>query len=84
MTLAKVAACNPVANNQNVIGFLQELDRTLINEVSTLDLLTGASNRYAMDLRLTEESIERADHALLCAKNKGRNRVCTWDISRPD
>jgi diguanylate cyclase (GGDEF)-like protein len=30
-----------------------------------------------------EQSIERADHALLCAKNSGRNRVCAWDISRP-
>jgi len=28
-----------------------------------------------------EQSIERADHALLCAKNSGRNKVCAWDIS---
>lgn len=26
-------------------------------------------------------SVERADHALLCAKNRGRNRICVWDMS---
>lgn len=27
------------------------------------------------------EAIERADHALLCAKTRGRNAVCIWDIA---
>jgi diguanylate cyclase (GGDEF)-like protein len=27
-------------------------------------------------------SIDRADHALLCAKAKGRNRVCSWPIGQ--
>lgn len=27
------------------------------------------------------QAIERADHALLCAKAKGRNTVCAWDLS---
>lgn len=27
-----------------------------------------------------EQSLERVDHALLCAKNGGRNRVCVWDM----
>lgn len=26
-------------------------------------------------------AIERADHALLCAKSKGRDRVCVWNMS---
>lgn len=30
-----------------------------------------------------ELSIERVDHALLCAKNSGRNRVCVWDMAHP-
>lgn len=25
-------------------------------------------------------AIEHADHALLCAKSKGRNRVCAWSV----
>jgi diguanylate cyclase len=27
-------------------------------------------------------SIDRADHALLCAKAKGRNRVCSWPLGQ--
>jgi diguanylate cyclase (GGDEF)-like protein len=30
-----------------------------------------------------DEAIERADHALLCAKSRGRNAVCAWDIGAP-
>lgn len=30
-----------------------------------------------------ELSIERADHAMLCAKNSGRNQVCVWDMAHP-
>jgi len=29
---------------------------------------------------LVSDVIERADHALLCAKSQGRDRVCVWDI----
>lgn len=27
-----------------------------------------------------DNSIDRADHALLCAKAKGRNQVCSWEL----
>lgn len=40
--------------------------------VATLDL----DDEHSM-------AIEHADHALLCAKAKGRNRVCAWDVSTP-
>lgn len=30
-----------------------------------------------------EQSIEMADHALFCAKARGRNNVCRWDIDCP-
>ncbi|MDX9993974.1 MAG: diguanylate cyclase [Rhodocyclaceae bacterium] len=47
----------------------------------------SVSASFGVTLLLTDEpveqSIERADHALLCAKNAGRNRVCVWDISSP-
>ena len=47
----------------------------------------GITASFGVTLLLTDEpverSIERADHALLCAKNAGRNRVCVWDISTP-
>ena len=26
-----------------------------------------------------EDTIQSADHALLCAKSRGRNRVCSWE-----
>lgn len=29
-----------------------------------------------------EVAVERADHALLCAKANGRDQVCAWDLSR--
>jgi len=28
-----------------------------------------------------EDSIQSADHALLCAKAQGRNQVCLWEDS---
>ncbi len=28
----------------------------------------------------TEDAVQKADHALLCAKSAGRNRVCLWDL----
>ena len=27
-----------------------------------------------------QDTINMADHALLCAKSKGRNQVCMWEI----
>lgn len=79
--------CNPVANNQNAFGFLHEVDRALhdflqwqnqfyralVSEVCTFDLLTGAGNRYAMDLRLTEEWERARRSGLPCS-------LCLLDI----
>jgi diguanylate cyclase len=59
-------------------------------ELATLDIDLGDGQT----LRLTasfgvaelnghepfDASIDRADHALLCAKAKGRNQVCSWDL----
>jgi diguanylate cyclase len=46
--------------------------------------ITASFGVAALDLEDEHSmAIEHADHALLCAKARGRNRVCAWDVSTP-
>lgn len=55
---------------------------------SAIELPDGKTIRITASFGVTplnagesiSDVIERADHALLCAKSRGRNRVCVWDI----
>lgn len=78
--------CLPDTSLENAAALLNRLREDL----AALPIVTkeGASVRMTASFGVApmaleadlESSIERADHALLCAKAKGRNQVCSWDF----
>ena len=73
MPLAKAAACNPVANNQSAIGFLQELDRALH------DFLVWQKNLYRA---LISEGVVNPDD--ISEDSHNRCAFAHWFISLPE
>lgn len=75
----------PLADAEAVFNRLREGLATMPLPLEHGVTLTITAS-FGVTLLLTDEpienSIERADHALICAKNNGRNRVCIWDMSR--
>jgi diguanylate cyclase (GGDEF)-like protein len=69
----QAATCNPVANNQNTIGFLQELDRALHD---FLQWQTGLYRALISDGVVTPDTLA-ADSAAQCAFGR-------WYLGLPD
>jgi diguanylate cyclase (GGDEF)-like protein len=76
----------PLTTAETVLNRLREGLAALTVPLAGGDCLRITAS-FGVTLLLTDEpieqSIERADHALLCAKSHGRNLVCVWDLSRP-
>jgi len=77
--------CLPETNVADAKDFLERLSSKMAGYV--IDTGNGQTLRVTASFGLTSVSkdkniddiIAQADHALLCAKAEGRNRVCVWD-----
>ena len=77
--------CLPDADQGEVEVIIERLRAALARHPITLpngESLSVTASFGIATLRKeisVEDSIQAADHALLCAKTKGRDRVCCWD-----
>jgi diguanylate cyclase (GGDEF)-like protein len=78
--------CLPNTTLSHAETLLDRMRHDLAN--TPIDIGKGATINITASFGVTEmlatehheDCIERADHALLCAKAKGRNRVCSWPL----
>lgn len=77
--------CLPNTTAQQAFTLLERLRRSLAQTPVSVNAglavpVTVSFGIAAMEAdKSVEETIEQADHALLCAKASGRNRICIWD-----
>ena len=62
-------------------SLLSSLEKMEINTGSNLLRVTGSIGLVECRERLNLSTIDRADQAMYSAKRRGRNNVCTWEMS---
>ena len=76
--------CLPTTTVDEGLGLLERLRLFIAANPVTVNKgidipVTASFGISAMESeKSVEETIEQADHALLCAKTSGRNRICAW------
>ncbi|MEN6586145.1 MAG: diguanylate cyclase [Sulfuricella sp.] len=77
--------CLPSSNAQDVVKTMERLCAELaahpiaLKDKGTIHVTASFGVAVMSPDEAVEDTIEKADHALLCAKASGRNQVCLWD-----